>query len=147
MHDRWLAAVLAGPLLLTACERTESASAETEGGRASAVEATGEPKVTASGSVTDGAAIDDLATLVEAMRADFRNCYASALATDPKMAGSVRVTLDVGPSGAIGGASTAASKGVSKALATCIDTRVRKTRFKAPKGPRSTVMITVELAP
>ena len=147
MHTNWAVALVAVAVLLPACGKSDTPAGKTEGRGAGTTETSGGPKVAASGSVTDGAAIDGLPGLVQDMQADFRRCYASALEKDPKLAGSVRVTVELGSSGAIGALSTAASKGIGKDLGSCIDLRVRRAKFNAPKGPRSTVMITVELSP
>lgn len=146
MHATWLAALLAAPLLFSACDKPESTSAGTSGGKSVSSAVPSGPKVTAFGSVTDGAAVEGVADVVADMRADFQRCYKAALEKDPTTAGSVRVTCDVGATGAIGSASSAASKGIGKDLANCVAARVRKAKFKAPNGGRATVMITVDLS-
>lgn len=135
------------PLLLLGCSKPEAASNGAGGGRPGAAASPGGPHVTATGSVIDGAPVDGVPALVADMRPDFLRCYASALEKDAKTAGSVRMTLDLGSAGAIGSLSTAASKGIGKELASCLDARVRKAKFGTPKGPLSTVLITVDLSP
>jgi hypothetical protein len=146
MHATWFAALLTAPLVFLACDKPESTSAGTSGGKSVSSATSSGPKVTAFGSVTDGAAVEGVAEVVADMRADFQRCYQSALEKDPTSTGSVRVTVDVGATGAIGSASSAASKGIGKDLANCIATRVRKAKFKAPNGGRATVMITIDLS-
>lgn len=133
---------------LAACEKSGGPAAS--GGDASApkgpVKSSG-PKVTAVGTVADGAEVPGVDKVVEGMLVDFQRCLQKALDADPKAKGSVRVTVELGATGAVGSASTAASKGVDESLASCIASRVRKGPFPAPKGPRATVMVTVDMAP
>lgn len=134
-------------VVLVACDETGAPSARDEREPAPTVSADRAPKVTAVGAVTDGAEIVGVNRVVETMLTDFQACYRSALERSPQSRGSVRVTVEVARSGAIGSASTAASKGINKKLATCIADRVRRGKFEAPKGPRATVTVTVDLSP
>ena len=142
-----LLTLLTTPLLLTACDNPGTTPARTETPPPASAASTAGPTVKASGSVMDGASVDGVGSVVDEMIPAFKQCYVSALATDPGASGTVRVTLEVGSTGAIGSASTAASKGIGKQLANCIASHARKSKFSAPKGPRSTIMITVSLSP
>lgn len=83
--------------------------------------------------LSGGETVIGASTVIRGLAPTFRRCYNAALATDPTAAGSVRLTLNVGPTGEVLGATT--SKTVLPAsVVTCVRDALLKARFSAPSG-------------
>lgn len=75
--------------------------------------ATAAPTATASAPSTD-------ALVVAKLRPKFRDCYNAGLRTDPSMAGTMVVRIDVGPGGKPSDVERASGSGLSPAVEACI---------------------------
>ncbi len=110
--------------------------------------ATKGPRGTAAvgGAAVSGGAVPGAAGVVARLRGRFRACYMRELASNPDARGTVRLTIRVGPSGAVQGVSASASGNLGSAVG-CIQSRASGARFKPPEGGSAVVVVPVTLIP
>jgi hypothetical protein len=89
-----------------------------------------------------GSKVANAERVVAGMKAGFRACYNRGLATNPDLAGSVRISAKIGPNGEVLSASPAAA-GLSPEVVDCLVRRVKSAQFAAPEGGNSTIVIPV----
>ncbi len=80
-----------------------------------------------------GASVSNAEGVVAKLRAGFRNCYQKGLATNPEMAGSVRIVAKIGPNGEVVSATPQAT-GLSPDVVDCVVRRVKSAQFAQPEG-------------
>lgn len=68
-----------------------------------------------------------------------RACYQRGLAEDPTMQGKVSLSIQIGPSGEVTGASPSVSGNISPKVASCIASAARRAKFSSPGDTGSTV--------
>jgi hypothetical protein len=85
--------------------------------------------------------IADAARVTASLRTRFLQCYDTARATEPKLAGTLRIKVDVTPIGEVGGATVTANQGLSASVATCCGNVLRRAAFSEPKVPASFVFV------
>jgi outer membrane biosynthesis protein TonB len=88
-----------------------------------------------------GGHVNDLAKAVAGMAPAFTRCYDIGLGQDPKMAGSVRVTIKIGPKGEVISAAPAGGDGLSAEVIACVIHVVQAARFSPPEGGSATITI------
>jgi hypothetical protein len=84
--------------------------------------------------------------VVAGMRAGFRKCYGRALAEDPKVAGSIRVTAKIGPNGEVLSVTHQGQK-LPETLVTCVLARVSSAQFPPPPGGGAVIVIPISFQP
>lgn len=84
--------------------------------------------------------------VIAGMRAGFRMCYGRALAEDPKVAGSIRVTAKIGPGGEVLSATHAGHK-LPQQMVSCVLARVESALFSPPPGGGAVIIIPISFQP
>lgn len=87
--------------------------------------------------------VANAARVVAGMRAAFRRCYQRALDTNPDVAGSIRLTIRVGPGGEVGGVSASQSGNLPPSVVTCVKARAQAAQFDPPEGGSAIVNVPV----
>jgi hypothetical protein len=87
--------------------------------------------------------VSDAARVVAGMRAGFRACYQRALDGYPDAQGSIRLSLQVGPNGEVGGVSASPGGNIPASLVSCVSSRARVAQFAAPEGGSAVVQVPV----
>ncbi|MFO0567484.1 MAG: AgmX/PglI C-terminal domain-containing protein [Polyangiaceae bacterium] len=90
-----------------------------------------------------GSAVDGAAGVVARLRPGFRACYKRALSDVPDAAGSLRLTLQVGPGGEVDGVGVSPSGKLPPALVSCVVARARSASFEPPSLGRAVVVVPV----
>lgn len=85
-------------------------------------------------------------SVVAGMRASFRMCYGRALAEDPKVAGSIRVTAKIGPSGDVLSV-THEGQTLPEPMVRCVLARVWTAQFHEPPGGGAVLVIPISFQP
>lgn len=81
----------------------------------------------------EGSAVDNAARIVAGMAAGVRRCYRRGLAEDATMAGSVEITMKLGPNGEVLAATPGTTSGnVSSTVVACIAARGAAAQFSPP---------------
>jgi hypothetical protein len=88
-----------------------------------------------------GGHVNDMAKVVAGMAPAFTRCYDIGLGQDSKMAGSVRVTIKIGPKGEVISAAPAGGDGLSAEVIACVIHVVQAARFSPPEGGSATITI------
>lgn len=88
---------------------------------------------------------NDVARVVAGMRGGFRNCYNRALATDPSLSLTLRLTGVIDAAGNVTRVSTISQRSIPAALPLCLMEVLRSSRFEPPEGGSATVVIPVTL--
>jgi hypothetical protein len=120
-------------------------------GRGAGTEGTGAgakvegPKGNASvgGAAVSGGTVSNAARVVAGMRAGFRNCYQRGLAENPDAAGSIRLTIRVGPGGEVAGVSPAPSGSLPASVISCVVARAQAAQFDPPEGGSAVIAVPV----
>ncbi len=95
------------------------------------------------GASVSGGTLANAARVVAGMRAGFRNCFQRGLAEDPSIQGSLRLLINVGPSGEVTNATPGNVSGLPPAVVACVVSRARAAQFDAPEGGPSTITVPV----
>jgi hypothetical protein len=103
------------------------------------------PKGNASvgGAAVSGGSVSNAARVVAGMRAGFRNCYQRGLAENPDAAGSIRLTIRVGPGGEVAGVSPAPSGSLPASVISCVVARAQAAQFDPPEGGSAVIAVPV----
>lgn len=120
-------------------------------GRGAGTEGTGTgakvegPKGNASvgGAAVSGGTVSNAARVVAGMRAGFRNCYQRGLAENPDAAGSIRLTIRVGPGGEVQGVSPSQSGSLPASVVSCVVARAQAAQFDPPEGGSAVIAVPV----
>ncbi|MFO0613842.1 MAG: protein kinase [Polyangiaceae bacterium] len=99
------------------------------------------------GAALSGGTVANAGSVVAGMSAGFRACYQRGLAEDPTMAGTVRVTAKIGPSGEVQSTSATSTGNLSGAVVACVQSRVASAQFSPPEGGGATLVIPVTFQP
>lgn len=97
---------------------------------------------TVTSSVTAGS-VSNAAQVVAGLRAGFRRCYQQALDQNPDIAGSIRLTLRVGPGGEVSGVSATDSGNLPPAVVSCVKARAQSAQFAPPDGGSAAINVPV----
>lgn len=103
------------------------------------------PKGSASvgGAAVSGGTVSNASRVVAGMRAGFRNCYNRGLAINPDAAGSIRLTIRVGPGGEVQGVSAVPSGNLPGSVVSCVKARASAAQFSPPEGGTAAVVVPV----
>ena len=94
------------------------------------------------GAAVSGGTVGNASRVVAGMRAGFRNCYQRALAENPDAAGSITLTIRVGPGGevqSVGGSSGS----LPASVVACVKARAQAAQFDAPEGGSAVISVPV----
>jgi hypothetical protein len=86
--------------------------------------------------------VSNAAKVVSAMRSDFRHCYQTALADEPKLEGSVRLLMRVAADGSVSEA-TGTPNSLSPAVVDCILRRAYQAKFEPPEGGSAVIVVPI----
>jgi hypothetical protein len=81
--------------------------------------------------------VADAARVSAGIRPRFRRCYASGLESEPTMEGTLRIKVEVTPTGEVSRATVTANKGLSASVATCCAGVVKRATFTEPNAATS----------
>lgn len=95
------------------------------------------------GAAVSGGNVSNAARVVAGMRAGFRNCYQRGLAENPDAAGSIRLTIRVGPGGEVAGVSPSPSGNLPASVISCVVARAQAAQFDAPEGGSAVIAVPV----
>jgi hypothetical protein len=104
------------------------------------------PKGNASigGAAVSGGTVANAARVVAGMRAGFRNCYQRGLAENPDIQGSLRLSILVGPGGAVTNVTPNGATGnLPGNVVACVVARARAAQFDPPEGGNATIAVPV----
>ena len=82
--------------------------------------------------------------VVASLRPGFRQCYNTGLQQDPGMAGSVTITVKIGPNGEVSSADATSNNGLSDSVVRCIARKLKNAQFDPPGGSGSTLNVPVK---
>ena len=82
--------------------------------------------------------------VVASLRPGFRACYNTGLQQDPGMAGSVTITVKIGPNGEVSSADATSNNGLSDSVVKCIARKLKNAQFDPPGGSGSTLNVPVK---
>ena len=118
------------------------AQASTGAGTAVAVKGpTGEASI---GATTATVPVANAERVIAGLRPGFRACYNQGLQQDPGMAGSVTITVKIGPNGEVSTADAASNAGLSDSVVKCIARKLKNAQFDPPGGSGSTINVPVK---
>ncbi len=89
-----------------------------------------------------GGAVAHADRVVAGMKAGFRNCFNRALAIDPDVSGSIRLTLKIGPEGDVEQVSANPTGNLGSAV-DCAKRRAHSAQFDPPEGGRAAIVFAV----
>jgi hypothetical protein len=92
---------------------------------------------------TSDTPVPNIEKAVSDLRPDFRTCYNTALAKDPKIQGSMTVVAKVDAKGAVTSATAGDGPSLPTDVVQCITTRIQQAKFDAPGGTGSTIQIPI----
>ncbi len=95
------------------------------------------------GAAVSGGTVSNAARVVAGMRAGFRNCYQRGLAENPDSAGSIRLTIRVGPGGEVAGVTPSASGSLPASVVSCVVARAQAAQFDPPEGGSAVIAVPV----
>lgn len=98
--------------------------------------------VSVTSSVSAGS-VSDANRVVAGMQAGFRRCYNTALQSNPDAAGSIRLTIKVGPGGEVSSVSASPSGNLPESVVTCVTSRAKAAQFSPPEGGAAVVNVPV----
>jgi hypothetical protein len=100
------------------------------------------PKGNASvgGAAVSGGTVSNASRVVAGMRAGFRACYQRGLAENPDAAGSIKLTIRVGPGGEVAGVSASQSGSLPASVVSCVQARAQAAQFDPPEGGSGAVI-------
>ncbi len=115
------------------------------GGGTGTAKAVSGPKGNASvgGANVSGGNVSNAARTVAGMRAGFRACYQRGLNENPDAAGSIGLTIRVGPGGEVLSVSAKQTGTISPAVVACVQARAKSAQFSPPDGGSAVVMVPV----
>jgi len=87
--------------------------------------------------------VSNAASVVASMRAGFKRCYEKGLEANPDIAGSVRLTIRVGPGGDVSGVSATNTGNLSATVVGCVKARAQAAQFAAPDGGSAVIDVPV----
>jgi len=90
-----------------------------------------------------GGNVSNAARVVAGMRAGFRACYQRGLAENPDAAGSIRLTIRVGPGGEVAGVSPSPSGNLPASVISCVVSRAQSAQFDQPEGGSAVIAVPV----
>lgn len=95
------------------------------------------------GAAVSGGTVSNASRVVAGMRAGFRNCYNRGLAVNPDAAGSIRLTIRVGPGGEVQSVAAAPSGNLPGSVVSCVRARASAAQFSPPEGGTAVVVVPV----
>lgn len=95
------------------------------------------------GVAVSGGTVSNAARVVAGMRAGFRACYQRGLAENPTAAGTVRLTLQIAPSGQVAGNTMTSSGNLPASVLSCVQARARAAQFDPPSSGNATIVVPV----
>lgn len=102
------------------------------------------PKGNASVSAnTTVGSVSNAASVVAGMRAGFKRCYEQGLAQNPDIAGSVRLTIRVGPGGEVAGVNASNTGNLTASVISCVRSRAQAAQFAPPDGGSAVIDVPV----
>lgn len=90
-----------------------------------------------------GGNVSNAARVVAGMRAGFRSCYQRGLSENPDAAGSIRLTIRVGPGGEVAGVTPAPSGSLPPSVIACVVARAQAAQFDPPEGGSAVIAVPV----
>lgn len=87
--------------------------------------------------------VSNAASVVAAMRAGFRRCYQRGLEANPDIAGSIRLTIQVGPGGNVSSVTGAPSGNLPGTVVDCVKSRAQAAQFAPPDGGSAVINVPV----
>ncbi|MFC1641525.1 AgmX/PglI C-terminal domain-containing protein [Myxococcota bacterium] len=94
------------------------------------------------GAAVAGGEVSNASRVVASMRAGFRSCYNRELAQNPDAAGTIRLSITVGPGGEVRGVQATSSGNLGSAVA-CVRSRAAAAQFDPPKGGTAVIQVPV----
>jgi outer membrane biosynthesis protein TonB len=91
------------------------------------------------GASVSGGNVSNASRVVAGMRAGFRACYQRALANNPDIQGSIRLSIRVGPGGEV--QSVSASGNLPPDVTGCVRSRAQAAQFDPPEGGAGAVVV------
>ena len=95
-----------------------------------------------SSSVAAGS-VSNAASVVAAMRAGFRRCYQRGLEQNPDIAGSIRLTISVGPGGEVSSVGGGPTGNIPTSVVDCVKGRARAAQFAPPDGGSAVINVPI----
>ena len=95
------------------------------------------------GANVSGGTVSNASRVVAGMRAGFRSCYQRGLAENPDAAGSVTLTIRVGPGGEVQSVGGGGSGGLPASVVACVKARAQAAQFDAPEGGSAVISVPV----
>lgn len=90
-----------------------------------------------------GGKVGNAASVVQRMRAGFRNCYQKGLNENPDAQGSIRLTILVGPGGEVSNVTAVPSGTLPPSVVSCVQARARAAQFDPPEGGSAAIVVPV----
>lgn len=87
--------------------------------------------------------ISGAAAVVAGMRAGFRRCYQRGLDANPDIAGSIRLTIQVGPGGNVSSVSGGSTGNLPGTVVDCVKARAQASQFNPPDGGSAVIDVPV----
>lgn len=94
-----------------------------------------------------GGNVAGASSVIAGLAPKFRRCYTAALANDPTIQGTIRVTAKLGPTGEPLGTSSTQTGTLPATVADCVKTVIMGAQFAAPEGGGATLVIPVTFQP
>ncbi|MEO6600047.1 MAG: AgmX/PglI C-terminal domain-containing protein [Polyangiaceae bacterium] len=94
------------------------------------------------GANVSGGTVGNASRVVAGMRAGFRSCYQRGLAENPDAAGSITLTIRVGPGGEVQGVG-GSSGSLPPSVVACVKARAQAAQFDAPEGGSAVISVPV----
>lgn len=94
------------------------------------------------GANVSGGTVGNASRVVAGMRAGFRSCYQRGLAENPDAAGSITLTIRVGPGGEVQGVG-GSSGSLPASVVACVKARAQAAQFDAPEGGSAVISVPV----
>jgi hypothetical protein len=121
-----------------------STSAQASSGAGTAVAVKGPTGEASIGATTATVPVANAERVIAGLRPGFRACYNTGLQQDPGMAGSVTITVKIGPNGEVSSAEASSNNGLSDGVVKCIARKLRNAQFDPPGGSGSTINVPVK---
>lgn len=87
--------------------------------------------------------VSNAAAVVASMRAGFRRCYQRGLEQNPDIAGSIRLTIQVGPGGGVSSVAASPSGNIPAGVVSCVRARAQAAQFAPPDGGSAVINVPV----
>lgn len=95
-----------------------------------------------SSSVAAGS-VSNAASVVAGLRAGFRRCYQQGLEQNPDIAGSIRLTISVGPGGEVSSVGGGPTGNIPGSVVDCVKGRARAAQFAPPDGGSAVINVPI----